>query len=277
MSSKQDCCYFGRGKVYKADAPTGDGWGCNYGFNWGSGANGGGFRGDFLGNVENLSLAVNSTIRQTVNSFGNSFGGDCGAVTIDAVDFSMSVSCHSSSNLALAFAGKSTEVTHNLAPVVDRAILSGSGNSIYAACSFYAFDPIGVDPDTVVIKREDNNVILEPGIDYVASSTGIEFITGQSLPVNNSLLLSYSYATSTVTCIDPFTEAIKPVTLTYKGVNLVDCSEFMVTLYNVLLSPTSAYELINAQEFTSLQLSGVLLPDSNQPAGSSQYFKIVRT
>lgn len=276
MSDKQDCCYFGRGKVYKASNPSQDGWGCNFGYNYGSGATDG-YRGEFMGNVENLSLSVNSTLRQTVTSLGQPFGGSCGAVTIDGVEFSMSVSCHSAANLALAFAGKAITTANNLPPVVERAVLPDNTNGMYSCDSFYSFDPVGVDPATVVIKREDNNVILEQGVDYVATSLGVEFLVGQTLPVNTSLLFSYSYNTSTVTCIEPFVDKISPVTLTYKGINVADNSEFMVTLYKVLLSPTSAYELINAQEFTSLQLSGVLLPDTNRPEGSSQYFKIIRT
>jgi len=273
MPNNEDCCYFGRGEVYMADTPSQYGWGCSFGYCYGGGE-GSFFAGRFMGNISAMNVSVASTVRQVIDPAGIQFSSDCAAITIDNVEFSMNISCQSAQNLALAFAGKSELITSTPDPVVDRAILPNN-NNVIEACTFFCFDPAGVDPSSVVVTREDTMTNLVAGTDYEASSIGIKFLTGLTLATNTSLLVSYSYNSTTNTCIEPFVKKIEPVTLTYKGTNLADCTDFTVVFYKALLSPTSVYSLIS-QDFEDLEISGILLPDTTRPSGASQYFKITR-
>ncbi len=271
MSINQDCCEFLRGKGFSRPYSSGDGYGFNYGNNYG-GLSKQEYRGVFIGNIPSLTIDINSSFRQIINSTGLNYDSDCGQVSIDSVELSMSVSCKSSANLAQAFWGTATETLNLLSPVEDEA-LEVSINGIYEAHSFHAFRPAGVNPLSVTLVRTDTNETLVNGIDYSANEFGIEFINGFSLPVNEVINASYSYLSTSHKTIEPLTEVKKPITITFFGRNASDMKPVLVTLHKVLISPASSYSLIS-DSFENLDFRGILLADENKGQGSSQYFNI---
>lgn len=245
------CCFIGRGKAYISEANTGLSWGFNWGYSW-STAPSAVSAGRFIGNVTSLTISPTHSFKTISDTSELSGGSECAASVIESIEVSMTLSCHSISNLKDALYGTSFNQVTPLPPVVSDVIIAPSG--VFQADSFVAFRNIGVDTSTVVIIDQLTLVPLVLGTQYTVSPTGITFLQGYS----GNVTVSYSYLYG-FECVEAFMGVPKPVQILIDGINAADTDElFQVRLYKVRLSPTSNLAVIG-DDFSDLTLSGVLM------------------
>lgn len=273
MAKKNDCCFFGRGKLGIACIDADGSWGIDWGVGWGE-------KGAVLppikpvGNVSSLALNIDFEQKQVLNLSTGFYENDCSVCIVNNVTFNMTLNCVSNDNLKLALLGDVRKVaakggteTHSVCPNSDVPFECGT---------FIPFNAPGVDKSSVVVELSDNSLTLVENQHYICDQFGIELLTGFQLGAGVTMDLTYAYSTD-YTCIEALTSTCKNVKMIFRGVNLADGNApFMVVLHNVKLSPASALSLIS-EDFTTLDITGTLEADTSiMEAGHSKYFKIIK-
>lgn len=273
--SLKDCCHFLRGDLLLADKTDGLSWSYNWNYCWSEPCSRA--PGKKLGNVSSLTINIDSEEKSILQLNGNVYESDCSTTLINGVTFSMTVDCMSCANLTHAFLGKvRTEQAPD--PVVDE-IHFPTENVKFECGTCLLFEKPGVDISTVTAVRSDNGQVLELGTQYCVDECCVELQCDFILPPGAGILLSYSYDSSkSCTFIEALTEKPKEVSLIYKGKNIADnCAPFIVKLHNVRINPASALELINNDNFGSLEITGSLMADkTNKSKDLSSYFQICK-
>lgn len=256
MATENNCCYLGRGEIYAkvcltpAEVAAGD-------------------KSDFisLGNAETLTITPQVTTVEKKNYTSKAGGTECSIDTVDSVDVSMDLSCHTVGNLLKAFAGNEYEVAS--APVVDEphylTALTGDG-------SYFILDlpSDGTAP-----------VITFGGVDISADFTvngDLLTYTGTSLlPGDLDAELLVSYTSQSYKGVVGLGSTQREFEIVFKGCNLNGSAtnKFEVRLYRVKFSP-SEFNFINDTDFNVITLAGKSLPDSRQvaPGQFSEYFNL---
>lgn len=264
----QACCLIGRGSAYIAKANNGLSWGYQWGYSWGvspEAVN----AGRFLGNVTSLSVTPNYSQRRIANVVNMSSGTRCSAGVLESVEVSLTLTCNSLENLKDAFFGTIFKQLTPLPPVVNEVVVAPDG--MFLEESFVAFSNIGVDPTSVVIVDADTLVPLVAGVDYIASKTGIKFLSGYS----NDIQISYSY-TSGFECVEAFTQTPDPVQILIDGFNLADTSQlYQIRIYKARLSPTDNYSFIG-DDFAEITLTGTIDPYYPSAGAEPKWLSIKR-
>ncbi len=271
MSSLQECCFVGRGKVYISEASSDGSWGFNWGYSWGT-ADDTISAGRFLGNVTSLVISPDHTFLQQGAIPGINQGIDsCATSIISQINVNMTVACSSSNNISDFLFGSTSKSGTLPSPVVDNLVVPNDGVG-FSACDFLAFQLPGVDPSSVVVKDSALSVLVE-GKDYVVHEMGIELLIG----FLGNLTLSYTY-NKLFECIEPFVNNGKTYQMVVDGINLAGDTgqtRHQVRFYRIRLSP-SDFTVIG-ESFNEFNLSGILEADSNvKGSNKSQYLSIKR-
>ena len=247
----KNCCFIGRGKGYFKEydgtclLPTNSGW-------------------KYFGNVKEFSFAPEQTTKEVKDYTSVSGGVDCSQTFTDKITAKLVLTCHKSSNLALAYLGVVNQVAAAIS-FTDTILTDGS--------DFYSFTHIA-DPSTVLVSGG-----YVAGTDYVVSGSGISIPATSTIPTGTTLTVTYDYLDQEE--IEYLTEASKEIAIMFDGMNAGDESPssafFNVKAYRIRLGAAKNISFVS-EDYVDLELEGSLLKSDcvADTGGISKYMKITR-
>lgn len=214
-----------------------------------------------IGNVLSCSITNVSEIFGTENKFVKT-NDSCARKSLVAVSISMTIGCASKKNLIMALSEEILEEEE-----------SGSFEEKFCAtelkkCDFFPLSKKAPVHDSVLIYLLDidNNIIssLEKDLDFSVSNSGVEIlrdiVLGEDDEEMVSILVDYDYNSSGFHKIDLSDKLSGYKRLYFKGTNYSEGGDglFDARFHKVLLSPINNFDLISADDFFTITLTGVV-------------------
>lgn len=214
-----------------------------------------------LGNVSSCAIANQVEVLGKENQF-NPIDSTCARVSIQGVNITLTLNCASKENLYRALYG--------IKIVPD----AGTHTKEYcitslSECDFFPFEKHEVDLDAVsVVLRLANGSVLSTlvkNVDYSLSVSGIEILRSDiNIAGAVSVSLTYDYDNANSFEVNYLSQYQGYKTLYFKGTNYADGSEAMFDAYfhKVLFAPIGEFDLITADEFFTITLTGSVEKDN---------------
>ncbi|MBF0604597.1 MAG: hypothetical protein HQL07_13005 [Nitrospirae bacterium] len=211
-----------------------------------------------IGNSSELKIGIEEETIDLEN-YDNAAGGVADSATwIKKVKVSFTIHNISPANLAMAYLGSASSVA--------------SGNVVGESHKAWkdSFVPLNhINPTSVVVNVGGSPKTLNT--DYVVNSMGLYIPANSSIADEADITVDYAHGAEEV--VEALTGTVKDYTIIFQGMNTSKQGRTrIVRLHRVKLSPASESAL-KSKEFAGMALTGVLLPDTSQPVGKSQYFR----
>lgn len=259
MSTKKECCYSGRGKIYVRP------WVC---LDAETLYNPNPFR--HIGNALSLELSISETEFSVPDRTSCAGGVECYASIIDGVSIEAVLTCWETQNLAKGLFGTSYDIA--------AGTVAGEPYTSPNNVTDDWFIPL------VNIPTEGTLVVAGyvEGVDYIVTGGGILFygsLNGGTVPADTAFTVDYDFDAQE--CIPLLTDSPSEVEIFFDGENCSSGRPFRFTLCRVRCKPFDTIPFISGDEFAELNFVGSALKDPSKKAIAgglpfSQYGKISR-
>lgn len=217
-----------------------------------------------MGNAS--AFAINHEVTSIAQEDFTGLGGNACAIDyIASANIAMTLNCLNKENLAIAFQG--------IAKRLAETSITDEEHSVVTVGSLI---PLAFIPEkgTVVVTDDDASPqTFTEGTDYIVTSAGIKTLVGGSIVIGDNLLVSYSYGIGNI--IEGITTGQQVYEIIFDGTNYGEDGEQEVVLrvWKIKFGPTATFNLLNAGEFSSLEVTGQILKDETKVGNDvSKYY-----
>lgn len=210
-----------------------------------------------IGNVLSCNLSIQSSLIGKENKYLLS-ESTCARTPIIGVEIDMNIGCASSKNLIQALYSETPEDSNG--SKVDKFCAK-----TLSSCDFFPFSKTSADLNSVVVYLKNAlgdlvyTLILDT--DYTVNRSGVQIIN-DAITMNGAttIFIAYDYDTDGFYNLDFGSEKKGYKSLFFKGTNYADDQEakFDLKIGKVLFKPIDSLSLINASEFMTINLQGVV-------------------
>lgn len=131
------------------------------------------------------------------------------------------------------------------------------------------FNTDGTDTTDGTVTWADKGVFAAVnGTDFIASSAGIQFVTGKGIPDAAPVKVSYTRTAAGVVEMGVTSALVMPVI--FNGINEKDNTPIVGKFHKVSISSDGGIPLIT-EGFGGATVTGTMLVDNSQPLGKSQF------
>lgn len=225
-----------------------------------------------LGDTESLQVSISQDF---VDDYESCSGNRTIAAHIPIQtdwNFSVDAKSFSKENLARAFYGSSAAVVGST--VTDEAVVAYEAGAP-VPLKFPGVSAVTVESATsagVTLTVTDDYTVDAANGTITLTSAGYGKLTEVS-GAGKKAYVSYTYSAHEE--VQAGTETIAEYAFRFEGINLATKKSVIVNIHRVALNMTEALSLIGV-EVNRFRMSGMVLPDSTQPAGDSQYMTIIK-
>jgi len=218
---------------------------------------------DSMGYCASVDISFETTKAENVSSLYGAKEIVATVVTDKTGTINITLNDYQKSNLANALYGS---VTDNVAAAAEAESIVAKLDRHVPLSGF--LDATG----TMTVKDVTDVTTYVEDTDYVVSDGSIYFVDGGAISEDDVIHVVYDKLAESV--IEAFTVDNLILALYFDGVNLDNSKRTKSFFHKVQLDPTSSYNLLAADEYATLELTGTLLSSKAVSAtGLSKFYK----